>query len=122
MPVNLNEVVPGGPEAQDEGNPQKSRSQGFEKRRDARNGEEEIILFFPIRLASRIRPWLAAMERSPVMVISRPRMRKTSQAWTLPMGIIMISAAELRSLSARGSRSFPRAVTMLWRRARMPSK
>ena len=52
------------------------------------------------------------------MMISRPSITSTIQAGTRPKGKIMIRAAMTISLSAIGSRNFPKTVTIPIRRAR----
>lgn len=69
-----------------------------------------------------IAPSLAEMPLKPVTAISREIITSAIQAGTLPRGISINKAAVIRSLSARGSRAFPRNVTASYRRAINPSK
>ena len=75
------------------------------------------IFHFPSFEAAIVRPWLTAIERSPVTANSRPMMMHTAQASASCRSTSEMSAAEIRSLSAMGSRSVPIVVTFLKRRA-----
>src|SRR5208282_5176284 len=66
-------------------------------------------------------PSMEAWPRRPVMMISRPRMTNTIHAGTRLYGRIIINAVMTISLSAIGSRNFPKTVTIPMRRARYPS-
>jgi len=72
----------------------------------------------PIQSAAMVMPSSLAKPRRPVMAISRARMMKAIQAGVLSSSINEISAAEISSLSAKGSSSLPRTVTWRYFRAK----
>src|SRR6267142_1396611 len=73
------------------------------------------------REAGTMTPTDAATARRPVTASSRPTITTTIHASILSMARSDTSAAATRSLSAIGSRSVPRVVTWLRRRASIPS-
>ena len=75
------------------------------------------VFHLAIRDAGTITPTDAATARRPVTASSRPTMTTTIHASILSMASSDTSAAATRSLSAIGSRSVPRVVTWLRRRA-----
>ena len=79
------------------------------------------VLALASREAGTLTPTVAAAARSPVTASSRPTMTTTIQAATLSISRSDTNAAATRSLSATGSRSVPRVVTWLRRRAMRPS-
>jgi hypothetical protein len=76
------------------------------------------VLALPPSPAAMTTPSLAAIERRPVMAISRARRRTTTQGAMRPIGTIQTSDAMTMSLSASGSRNFPRTLTRPRLRAR----
>jgi hypothetical protein len=80
-----------------------------------------VMVALPKSLAWITTFWDAAIPRSPVMARSRPTISTTIQAGTRPTCTKEIRLAEIRSLSATGSRSFPRVVTWRMLRAMRPS-
>src|ERR1051326_7200077 len=83
------------------------------------------ILYFPSSCAGSRTPPLEAMPRSPVTASSRRTITVTIQAGTRGSGgraASMMSTAATISLSASGSRSWPRAVVSPCRRASQPSR
>src|SRR3989304_380099 len=81
----------------------------------------EMVFNLPSRLAAMTTPASDAMARSPVTAIPLPIIRATTQAGTLPRGMSIMKAVVMRSLSASGSRNFPREVTTPRFLAREPS-
>jgi len=79
------------------------------------------VLYFPSSSAPMTIPFSDKIARSPVTEISLPMMTKVIHAGTRPRGISIMSAAEINSLSAKGSRNFPSADSRPYRRARNPS-
>src|SRR5437016_7390382 len=79
------------------------------------------VFHLAMRDAGTITPTDAATARRPVTASSRPTMTTTIHASILSMASSDTSAAATRSLSAIGSRSVPRVVTWLRRRASIPS-
>ena len=67
------------------------------------------------------RPCVAATERRIVMSSSREKITTTTHAATRPSWTRTISTDSTNSLSARGSRNFPRSLTVPRRRAIWPS-
>lgn len=78
-------------------------------------------LYFPSVVAEITIPSAEQIPLNPVTASSRAIIKKTSHAGTLPKGISIIRAAETRSLSARGSKNFPRVETRFRLRAKKPS-
>src|SRR5882724_1250868 len=79
------------------------------------------VFHLAIRDAGTITPTDAATARRPVTASSRPTITTTIHASILSMARSDTRAAATRSLSAIGSRSVPRVVTWLRRRASIPS-
>src|SRR2546430_3184956 len=79
------------------------------------------VLVLPSGAAAMTRPWLAATERRMVMISSREKITTTIQAATSPSWTRTMSTASTNSLSASGSRNFPRSLTVPLRRASGPS-
>jgi hypothetical protein len=82
----------------------------------------ESILNLPIFEAAMTTPSAAATERRPVTASSRPMMMQTAQAGASRFSTSEMSAAEMSSLSAMGSRSVPRRETCWRLRAICPSR
>ena len=68
------------------------------------------VLVFPNGEAAMVTPCCAAMERSPETANSRPMMMTTIQARATPSSTSEMNAADMRSLSAIGSRRAPSRV------------
>ena len=66
-------------------------------------------------------PLAAAMARNPVTAISRPMMMTAIQAGTTPVPTRQMSAETISSLSAIGSRSWPKTVICFFLLAQKPS-
>ena len=79
------------------------------------------IFALPRSLALIVCPFESATPRRPVTANSRPTMMNTIQAGTRSSSTKQMKAAEMSSLSARGSRSLPKLVICLRRRAMYPS-
>src|SRR2546429_4251486 len=79
------------------------------------------VLVLPSGADEMTRPWLAATERRMVMISSREKITTTIQAATSPSWTRTMSTASTKSLSASGSRNFPRSLTVPLRRASCPS-
>ena len=75
-------------------------------------------LGLPLSPAAMTTPSLAAIERSPVIAMSRAKSSTTTHGAMRPMGTIHTSDAITMSLSASGSRNFPSTLTRPRLRAR----
>jgi len=129
LPVEPREIVHGGPVAENKGDPQEKEPQAVQHLLDTRHMQEKKKeagglgdhLIFPHAAGIEDEALAGGKDRKPVMMI-HGRRSENQQAWTFPRGMSIMRTAEVRSLSARGSRSFPTEVTWLCRRARMPSR
>ena len=75
-----------------------------------------VVLALPRGLAGMDTPWSMPTTRSALTANSRAMMTIATQAGSLPRPTRAISAAEMSSLSASGSRNCPSVVT--WPRER----
>ena len=78
----------------------------------------KIIFTLPSGDAGMMRPSTDAISRRPMTINSRPMMMTTIQACIRPISTSEMNAAEIRSLSAMGSRRIPSVVISLRLRAR----
>src|SRR5947208_122594 len=79
------------------------------------------VFVLPSGAAAMTHTWLEHTEGRMVMISCREKITTTTQAATRPSWTRTISTASTKSLSASGSRNFPRSLTLPLRRASCPS-
>lgn len=95
---------------------------GGENNKAIKDANCVMVLIFPKGLAAMVTLSDAARMRKPVMANSLATMMMTPQAGIIPSSTNIIKAEIVSTLSAKGSRNFPKVVTRLCFRAKWPSR